>query len=139
MVLVYLRGKMKKIRLKAKKQGAVTMLDALGAEMKKIMLAGIGAVALTTEKAKDLVDDLVKKGEITVEQGKVLNEELKRNVKAKVREQAAAAADADFVMDTLDHLSDEELAAVKAKIAEKEQKKDEPEQEQHNGTDETDA
>ncbi len=115
------------------------MLDALGAEMKKIMLAGIGAVALTTEKAKDLVDDLVKKGEITVEQGKVLNEELKRNVKAKVRGQAAAAADADFVMDTLDHLSDEELAAVKAKIAEKEQKKDEPEQEQHNGTDETDA
>ena len=37
------------------------MLDALGAEMKKIMLAGIGAVALTTEKAKDLVDDLVKR------------------------------------------------------------------------------
>ena len=115
------------------------MLDALGAEMKKIMLAGIGAVALTTEKAKDLVDDLVKKGEITVEQGKVLNEELKGIVKAKVREQASAAADADFVMDTLAHLSDEELAAVKAKIAEKEQKKDEPEQEQHNGTDETDA
>ena len=51
----------------------------------------------------------------------------------------SAAADADFVMDTLDHLSDEELAAVKAKIAEKEQKKDEPEQEQHNGTDETEA
>ena len=44
------------------------MLDALGAEMKKILLAGIGAVALTTEKAKDLVDDLVNKGEITVEQ-----------------------------------------------------------------------
>ena len=68
------------------------MLDALGAEMKKILLAGIGAVALTTEKAKDLVDDLVKKGEITVEQGKVLNEELKRNVKAKVREQAQSVA-----------------------------------------------
>ena len=53
--------------------------------------------------------------------------------------QAAAAADAEFVMDTLDHLSDEELAAVKAKIAEREQKKDEPEQEQHDGTDETDV
>ena len=41
--------------------------------LRKIFLAGVGAVATTAETAKDVVDNLVKKGEITVEQGKVLN------------------------------------------------------------------
>ena len=32
------------------------------------------------------IDELVKKGELTVEQGKVLNEELKHNIKDAIRE-----------------------------------------------------
>lgn len=52
-------------------------------ELKKIVLAGIGAIAISAEKSKEIVDELVKKGEITVEQGKVLNEELKRKIKDK--------------------------------------------------------
>ena len=48
--------------------------------MKKIILAGIGAAATTADKSKEILDDLVKRGELTVEQGKVLNEELKHNV-----------------------------------------------------------
>ena len=47
--------------------------------IKKIFLAGVGAVATTGEAAKNLIDNLVEKGELTVEQGKVLNEELKRS------------------------------------------------------------
>ena len=53
--------------------------------MKKIFLAGIGAIAVTAEKSAEIVDGLVKKGEITVEQGKILNEELKRDVSDKVK------------------------------------------------------
>lgn len=49
--------------------------------LKKVFLAGIGTMALTYEKANSLVDDLIEKGRITVEQGKQLNEELKRVVK----------------------------------------------------------
>ena len=48
---------------------------------KKVFFAGIGALALTYEKANELVKDLVEKGRITVDQGKQLNEELKRVVK----------------------------------------------------------
>ena len=48
--------------------------------VKNVVLAGIGAAAVTTEKAKDVADELVKKGSLT-EQGKVLNEELKHNIK----------------------------------------------------------
>ena len=32
---------------------------------KKLMLAGVGAAAFTAEKASDVVDTLVKKGELT--------------------------------------------------------------------------
>ena len=49
--------------------------------VKNVVWAGIGAAAVTTEKAKDVADELVKKGSLTVEQGKVLNEELKHNIK----------------------------------------------------------
>ena len=60
------------------------MMNEIGENVKKLMLLGIGAVAATAEKSKEVVDELVKKGELTVEQGKTLNEELKHNIKQKV-------------------------------------------------------
>ena len=62
------------------------MMNEIGENVKKLMLLGIGAVAATAEKSKEIVDELVKKGELTVEQGKTLNEELKHNIKQKVKE-----------------------------------------------------
>lgn len=67
-----------------------------GDGLRKVFLAGIGALATTVEKSQEIVDDLVKKGELTVEQGKALNTELKRKA-AEVKEESAkkdAAADA---------------------------------------------
>lgn len=52
----------------------------LGDGLRKVLLAGIGALATGYEKSSEIVDDLVKKGELTVEQGKSLNTELKRKV-----------------------------------------------------------
>ncbi len=57
-------------------------MEKLGSGLKKVLLAGIGAVAVTGEKSKELLDEMVKKGELTVEQGKALNEELKHNIKS---------------------------------------------------------
>lgn len=60
--------------------------------LKKVLLAGIGTLSLTYEKANVLVKELVQKGQITVEQGKQLNEELKRalnnqsTIESKVKE-----------------------------------------------------
>lgn len=56
----------------------MAFLDDMGETARKIFLVGVGAVAATAEKSTQVVDDLVKKGELTVEQGKTLNEELKR-------------------------------------------------------------
>ena len=67
------------------------MENMFGEGLKKIILMGIGAAAVTAEKSQQVVDELVKKGEITVEQGKELNQELKRNVKKSFDDIAAEA------------------------------------------------
>jgi len=48
--------------------------------IRKVFLAGVGAVAITGEKAAEIVEELVKKGELTVEEGKALNEDLKKKM-----------------------------------------------------------
>ena len=93
-------------------------------EMKKVLLAGIGAIATTLEKSEEMVDSLIKKGEITVEQGKVLNEELKRNVKEKEKsEEEVDEKPIDQLLSKLDSLSEEEIAVLKTKLAEMEKEK----------------
>lgn len=98
-----------------------------GEELKKIVLAGVGATAVTAEKAEQLINYCVEKGEITVEQGKVMNEELRRNVKdgmqtAKEKVQATkdrfqGKVSLNDLMKSVDNLSPEDLQALKDKIA----------------------
>ena len=77
-----------------------------GDGLRKVFLAGVGALATTVEKSQEIVDDLVKKGELTVEQGKTVNEELRQ----KFRD---ATDDASQAMLTakLKAMSSEERAA----------------------------
>ena len=62
---------------------------------KDIFLAGVGALAITGEKAKEVVDTLIEKGGITVEQGKDINRELQHKAEetiSKVREESLSQA-----------------------------------------------
>ena len=98
-------------------------MDSFGENVKKLLLAGIGAVAVTAEKSKDLLDEMVEKGELTVEQGKVLNEELKHNIKKTVKEKTGAGKQetaAEDLSDLLDKMTPEQLAALKEQIQKKE-------------------
>ncbi len=45
--------------------------------IRKALMAGIGIAAVTAEKSKDIIDEMVKKGEVTIEEGKKLKEEMK--------------------------------------------------------------
>ena len=92
------------------------MESKMGNIMKNIVLAGIGAVAVTSEKAKDVVDELVKKGELTVEQGKVLNEELKHNIKETLRKQTKKDAS---VEELLYSMTPDQIAALKELLSRK--------------------
>ncbi len=95
---------------------------SLGDSLKNVLLAGVGAAAVTVEKGREIIDELVKKGELTVEQGKVLNEELKRQVKEKGRGNADSTEHpaADSLLDQINAMDEEQLAALKAKIAARE-------------------
>ena len=55
-------------------------------DMKKVLLAGIGLTAMTVDKADSFVKELVKKGRLTVEEGKELEQELKRQSKEEAQE-----------------------------------------------------
>lgn len=90
---------------------------------KKVLLAGVGAAALTVEKSSEIVDTLVKKGELTVEQGKALNQELKHDAEEKKKENTDPEEKKD-VTDLLKGLSEEDLAKLKKALDEKEEKKD---------------
>lgn len=99
------------------------MINELTDGLKKVVLVGIGAMATTAEKSKELVEELVKKGELTVEQGKVLNEELKHSVKEKIKDSVtvkvvneAPAAQGDDLLNKMDSMSEEELAAIREKL-----------------------
>ena len=50
-------------------------------DAKNIFLAGVGAAALTYEKATEVISQLVERGKLTLEEGRELSEELKRDVK----------------------------------------------------------
>ncbi len=48
---------------------------------KNLAMAGVGAVAIGYEKGQKIVEELIKRGEMTVEEGKVFNAELQRRLK----------------------------------------------------------
>lgn len=92
-------------------------MEQLGEGIRKLLLAGIGATAVTKEKSEIILRELVKKGELTVEQGKVLNEELKHNIKDAIRENVTVNVVTDDMLDAVDDMDDEQLAALKERIA----------------------
>ncbi len=95
-------------------------MEQLGESIRRLILAGIGAAAVTKEKAEAVLQELVKRGELTVEQGKVLNEELKHNLKDAIRDNVTVNVVTDDVMDAVDGMDAEQLEALKQRIAQAE-------------------
>jgi polyhydroxyalkanoate synthesis regulator phasin len=94
----------------------------LGDGLKKLVLAGIGAVAETTEKSSELIDNLAKKGEITIEQGKELNKELKHNLRQTIDNNQQKPDGSDDIGVKLAGMTMDELDALKAKIQQTQEK-----------------
>ena len=93
-------------------------MDQLGEIIRKLILAGIGAAVATKEKSEEVLKELVKKGELTVEQGKVLNEELKHNIKEAIKKNVTVNVSSpdDALMNAVDTMDEDQLAALKARI-----------------------
>lgn len=88
-------------------------LGEIGSGFKKVFMAGIGALAITGEKGKQLVDVLVEKGEMTIDQGKEINQELGHKAEDVARDVRDGAVEARMKM-----MSREEREAFAAKVAE---------------------
>ena len=82
----------------------------LGEGIKKILLAGIGTAAVTAEKSKEVLD----------EQGKVLNQELKHNIKESVKKNVNVTlkpSNPDELKEVLGKMTPDQLAALKEQIS----------------------
>lgn len=119
-------------------------MDQITSGLRKLLLAGIGAAAIAKEKGGEVLELLSKRGEVTVEQGKVLNEELKRNLKETARENVETVKESvkeslkdnvhvhviypeDDLMNAVDGMDEEQLAALKERIAARKQAAEEKE------------
>ena len=81
--------------------------------LQQIFLAGVGALALGAEKTQQVLDDLVAKGQITVDQGKDIANDLSKQTKddvAKVRD--------DIISAHMKTMSKEERDQFAARVAE---------------------
>lgn len=76
-------------------------------DLKNILLMGLGAMSLTNEKAKELKNDLLEKGNKLYNEGKVANEELKHNIENKIKENITV------VVEQKDITKDDILKAIK--------------------------
>ena len=94
-----------------------TNMPDFGEGLRKIFLAGVGVLAATAEKGQEIVNNLVARGELTVEQGKKLNSELahKANEKsASLKEQAQEAT--QTVRDAAAGIKDQVQQTVKSVV-----------------------
>jgi polyhydroxyalkanoate synthesis regulator phasin len=89
-------------------------------ELKSILLAGISAAAETYEKASKLVDELVKKGKLTLEEGKELSEELKKNLNEKAEkrkeERPLTKEDLAALLKEMNFATKDDIAELKSSI-----------------------
>ena len=115
-------------------------MDQITSGLRKLLLAGIGAAAIAKEKGGEVLEALSKRGEVTVEQGRVRNDELKRNLKENVRENVETVKQSvkdnvcvhviypeDDLMNAVDGMDEEQLAALKERIAARKQAAEEKE------------
>ena len=77
---------------------------------KSLVLAGVGALAMTAEKISESISELQKVGNITAEQGKKIIEQL------KAADKDAATSGNEFETMNFESMDDEKLARLKEEI-----------------------
>lgn len=88
-------------------------------EIKKVLLFGVGAVATTYDKASEVVEELVSKGKLTVEEGKELGEELKRTFNEKCKSEEnnqVSTVIKDVNIEAYNYVTRDEFEVLKARV-----------------------
>ena len=86
-------------------------------ELKKLFLAAVGSATVTYEKASKIVDEMVEKGKITVDEGKELTEELKKTLHSKKEEMMPLKKeDLKEILIQMDFATKEDLYEIKERL-----------------------
>lgn len=92
-------------------------------ELKNIILAGLGSAAYTYEKASNLVEELVQKGKLTLEEGKELSQELKRTVIEKEEKiKPLTKEDMAALLREMNFATKDDLESIKERLSNLEEK-----------------
>lgn len=96
--------------------------------LENVMLMGLGAMVMTSEKAKGLKEELLQKGEEAYKQGQALNEELKHNIKEKMKDNITVTVEKagltkEELADKINELSEEDKKEI-LKLLKANKKKD---------------
>jgi len=94
--------------------------------LRKVLLLGLGAAAVSADKIREVIDDLVKRGEMTAEEGRKLcaemlarSEEERRKLNERIREQIRDMLKELGVADrTQVAAMEERIAALEQKVGE---------------------
>ncbi|MCE5344033.1 MAG: phasin family protein [Eubacteriales bacterium] len=92
---------------------------SISEELRKLVLAGLGAASVATEKTGDAIETLAKRGEEVLAQGKDMNERLRHEIRQamdETEEPAVSAVGKDEVLSALDKLTPEERKAIRDKL-----------------------
>ena len=83
--------------------------------LKEVILMGLGALSLTGEKASELKQSLLEKGETLYNEGAIKNEELKRDIQEKLKENTniqITNVSKEAIIENIKNMSDEEKAEI---------------------------
>ena len=100
--------------------------------MKVVLLMGLGALSLTGEKANELKKELLERGESLYKEGSIKNEELKRSLKDKIKENTnikVTTATKEEIVDIINSMSDEEKEEISSLLKNNTDMKDEVKEE----------
>ena len=92
-------------------------MSSIRKEIRKFLLAGLGAAAEGVERSDALLEKLAEKGEDTLKQSKIKNEELKRTIRESIRGEKESKA----LQDAIEKMDAGQLQALKARIEKLEQ------------------
>ena len=95
------------------------MANDIGDDLRKLAMAGVGAISYVAEKGREAVEELSKRGEEAVKQGQVVNEQLKHDIKQTIKENVTVVTeklDKESVLASLESLSPEALAEIRKKL-----------------------
>lgn len=108
------------------------MIENMKENMKDVLLMGLGALSLTGKKANELKKELLERGESLYKEGSIKNEELKRSLKDKIKENTnikVTTATKEEIVDIINSMSDEEKEEISSLLKNNTDMKDEVKEE----------